>query len=98
MVNMYRARGRGYQMATKNSGDCRYLGNQNVEKLNFLNPIYTRIWSHLTLSTPCALCRVPTQGKQDTMDYRGAEVAELSYLPRSYAMNPRICNERMTCG
>ena len=32
MVNMYRAR--GYQMATKNSGDCRYLGNQNVEKLN----------------------------------------------------------------
>ena len=54
MVNMYRARGRGYQMATKNSGDCRYLGNQNVEKLNFLNPIYTRIWSHLTLSTPCA--------------------------------------------
>ena len=40
-------------------------GNQNVEKLNFLNPIYTRIWSHLTLSTPCAfhdvswcLCRV----------------------------------------
>ena len=52
MVNMYRAR--GYQMATKNNGDCRYLGNQNVEKLNFLNPIYTRIWSHLTLSTPCA--------------------------------------------
>ena len=32
MVNMYRAR--GYQMATKNSSDCRYLGNQNVEKLN----------------------------------------------------------------
>ena len=63
MVNMYRAR--GYQMATKNSGDCRYLGNQNVEKLNFHNPIYTRIWSHLTLSTPCALscAKLPT-GKE----------------------------------
>jgi hypothetical protein len=31
--------------------------------------------------------------KQEAMDYRGAERL---YLPRSHAMNPRSCNERMT--